>query len=301
MTVGDAIQSSLLRATPRPAPAPAAVDARGLRVSFASDGGRLVAIDGLDLSVAPREIVALIGPNGCGKSTLLRVLDGLLAPDHGSVALAGRSIAGPDASVGFVFQEPRLLPWRDTLDNVAYPLELTGVPLAERRSRAMDLLHLVGLERAAGLRPHELSGGMRQRASIARALALGPSVLLLDEPFSALDALTRERFNVELLKLWARTGTTIVLVTHSITEAVFVADRVLVLSPRPGRVVAEVRSPLPRPRRITDLDDPAVAAAATEIRHHLGWSGEEGDRPSELTTDPAFARESPRPRPEVAR
>lgn len=269
-----------------------------VRVAFGPRTDRLVALDGVDLTVGHREVVALIGPNGCGKSTLLRVAGGLLAPEAGTVELGGRPVHGPDAAAGFVFQEPRLLPWRDTLDNVALPLELAGLGRAERRARATELLSLVGLERAGALRPHELSGGMRQRAAIARALALEPEVLLLDEPFSALDALTRERFNVELLKLWARTATTIVLVTHSIREALFLADRVLVMSPHPGRVIAEVASPLSRPRLARDLEDPAIAGAAIEIRHHLGWSGEEGDRPSELTTDEAVVahpRDGPTP------
>jgi NitT/TauT family transport system ATP-binding protein len=150
------------------------------------------------------------------------------------------------------------------------------------------MLRVVGLETFGSYRPHLLSGGMRQRAALARALALGPSVLLLDEPFSALDALTRERFNVELMKLWDRTETTILLVTHDVREALFVADRVVVLSPRPGRVLAEVASPLDRPRTVRDLDDPRLASAAAEIRRHLGYSGEDGDRPSELTSDPDF-------------
>ncbi len=268
--------------------AAAAVHLQDVRVEFPqAGGGPLVALDGVTFEVAPREVVAIIGPNGCGKSTLLRAIGGLLPTTIGVVALDGRRVDGPDPSVGFVFQEPRLLPWRDTLDNVAFPLELAGVPTDERRRRAGDLLRQVGLDRFANYRPDQLSGGMRQRAAIARALALGPSILLLDEPFSALDALTRERFNVELLKLWERTASTIVLVTHSIREAVFLADRVLVLSPRPGRLIAEVRSPLHRPRSARDLDDPSITAAAVEIRRHLGYSGEEGDRPSELTTDDA--------------
>ncbi|HET7678015.1 MAG TPA: ABC transporter ATP-binding protein, partial [Candidatus Limnocylindrales bacterium] len=191
-------------------------------------------------------MAAVIGPNGSGKSTLLRLVGGLLAPEAGSVSLDGRPVVGPDPRVGFVFQEPRLLPWRDARDNVAYPLELAGLPAGARRRRALELLELVGVADFAAARPHELSGGMRQRVAIARALALEPAVLLLDEPFSALDALTRERLNAELLELWGRTGTTILLVTHSIAEAVFLADRVLVLSPRPGRVVADVAVPLPR-------------------------------------------------------
>ena len=156
-----------------------------------------------------------------------------------------------------MFQEPRLLPWRDALANVAYPLELAGRPADERETRAHELLRLVGLDGFAAARPHRLSGGMRQRVALARALALGPSVLLLDEPFSALDALTRERFDIELLGLWSKTATTVVVVTHSISEAVLLADRVVVLSPRPGRVAAVVVPALARPRRLEDLAGPS--------------------------------------------
>ena len=236
--------------------------------------GRLLALDGIDLAVGHREIVAIVGPNGSGKSTLLRLVGGLLSPDHGSIVVEGRPVSGPDPAVGVVFQEPRLLPWRSSLDNVAYPLELAGVGRRTRNERAADLLHLVGLASFAAARPSELSGGMRQRVAIARALALGPSVLLLDEPFSALDSLTRDRFNLELLRLWERTATTIVLVTHSIPEAVFLADRVMILSPRPGRIVAEVASPLGRPRSVAELDSPGVAAASARIRAVLGTPGD---------------------------
>jgi ABC-type nitrate/sulfonate/bicarbonate transport system ATPase subunit len=245
-------------------------------VSFARpDGGRLSALEGIDLEVAPGEVVALIGPNGCGKSTLLRVVAGLLRPDRGSVQLDGRPVTEPDPGIGLVFQEPRLLPWRSVAANVGYPLEIAGWPPERRAKRVSALLDLVGLQGAAPLRPRELSGGMRQRAAIARALALEPSVLLLDEPFSALDALTRERFNVELLELWARTGTTILVVTHSIPEAVFLADRVVVLSPRPGRVVADIEVPIPRPRSLETLDEAAASATARRIRSHLALGADE--------------------------
>lgn len=253
----------------------AAVTLAAVSRSFpARPQGRILALDTIDLAVAHREIVAIVGPNGSGKSTLLRLIGGLLAPDGGSVTVEGRPVSGPDPSVGFVFQEPRLLPWRSSLDNVAYPLELAGIGRRARSDRARDLLGMVGLASFAAARPGELSGGMRQRVAIARALALGPSVLLLDEPFSALDALTRDRFNLELLRLWERTTTTIVLVTHSIPEAVFLADRVLVLSPQPGRVVAEIRSPLARPRSVADLDSPMVADASARIRAVLGTPGD---------------------------
>jgi NitT/TauT family transport system ATP-binding protein len=230
---------------------------------------RTTALDHLTLDVTPREVVALIGPNGCGKSTLLRVISGLIAPDEGTVTIDGRPVHGPDEAVGLVFQEPRLLAWRTVEDNVRFPMELAGVPRDRQAVRAAELLRLVGLTDFARAKPSTLSGGTAQRVAIARALALEPAALLLDEPFSALDALTRERFNAELLTLWQRTGTTIVLVTHSIPEAVFLADRVVVLSPRPGRVVADVRVDLPRPRRVADLDSPEVGRLAAEIRANL--------------------------------
>jgi NitT/TauT family transport system ATP-binding protein len=180
--------------------------------------------------------------------------------------------------VGLVFQEPRLLPWRSAFANVAFPLEVAGRDRDARERRVTDLLGLVGLRDWSRARPAELSGGMRQRVAIARALALEPAVLLMDEPFSALDSLTRERFNVELLRLWDRIGATIVVVTHSIAEAVFLADRVIVLSPRPARLVADVVVELPRPRRPGDLDAATVTRTAAEIRAHL-----------EGATDDAFA------------
>ena len=236
---------------------------------FPRPNGPLRALHGVSLAVEPGQVVALIGPNGSGKSTLLRVIAGLLAPVAGRVELDGAPVTAPSEEIGLVFQEPRLLPWRSVADNVAYPLELAGWPRDRRARRLAALLRLVGLEDSASVRPSQLSGGMRQRAAIARALALQPSVLLLDEPFSALDALTRERFNVELLRLWSQTGTTILVVTHSIQEAIFLADRVVVLSARPGRVVADIPVELPRPRTMEALDAAAVSATARRIRAEL--------------------------------
>ena len=247
------------------------IEIRDVAVTFPAAGReRLTALDGVDLTIEPGEIVALIGPNGSGKSTLLRVIDGLVAPDRGSVAIDGRQVDGPSPRVGLAFQEPRLLPWRTAEENVGYPLELAGVPAVERDARVADLLDTVGLEGSGGLIPSRMSGGMRQRAALARALATDPQVLLLDEPFSALDELTRERLNLELLAIAGRTGATVVVVTHSVQEAIFLADRVIVLSERPGRVVADIPVRLPRPRSIPDLDAATVTAAARTIRAHLG-------------------------------
>jgi NitT/TauT family transport system ATP-binding protein len=250
---------------------PGRIHLRDIAVSFPTGGrDRLLALDGVDLTVEPGQIVALIGPNGSGKSTLLRVVAGLLRPDRGQVTLDGEPITGPDPRIGIVFQEPRLLPWRSTAANVAYPLELAGVSIAERRERVAALLGTVGLEGASAKVPSQLSGGMRQRAALARALTLEPRVLLLDEPFSALDELTRERLNLELLALTAGTPTTVILVTHSVQEAIFLADRVVVLSAGPGRGVADLPVDLARPRSLGNLDAAVVSSTAQAIRAHLG-------------------------------
>ena len=250
---------------------PGRIELRDVRVSFPAGGlDRLAALDGLDLIVSAGEILALIGPNGSGKSTLLRVVAGLLAPDEGTVVLDGQPVTAPSPRVGLVFQEPRLLPWRTTAANVAYPLELAGVDRAARESKVAAVLDTVGLTAAAAQVPSQLSGGMRQRAALARTLALEPAVLLLDEPFSALDELTRERLNLELLALHARTPTTILVVTHSVQEAIFLADRVVVLTERPGHVVADIAVDLPRPRTLGDLDAAVVGDTARRIRVHLG-------------------------------
>jgi NitT/TauT family transport system ATP-binding protein len=249
-----------------------AIRLRGLDFAFPTrSGSRLPVLDGVELDIPAGSIIAMIGPNGCGKSTLLRVIAGLLAPVAGDALLDGVPIEGPDPRIGLAFQEPRLLPWRSAANNITYPLELAGWPADRRQARLDDLVGLVGLDAAVvASRPSELSGGTRQRVALARALALEPEVLLLDEPFSALDALTRERFDLELLRLWERAATTIVMVTHSIPEAILVADRVVVLSPRPGRVVADIAVDLPRPRTIADLDQAIVSSTSREIRAHLG-------------------------------
>ena len=246
------------------------IDVRDVSRSFTVDGHRLVALERIGFDVPAASMTAIVGPNGSGKSTLLRLIGGLLAPDSGHISVGGRMVTGPGPHIGICFQEPRLLPWRGVLDNIALPMELAAVPADERRARARELIDLVGLAGFDQARPHQLSGGMRQRAALARALALRPSVLLLDEPFSALDALTRERLDEELQALWAQTATTIVLVTHDIPEACFLADRVLVLSARPGRVVADIPVAQGRPRR---REDPAASQAASAVRAALERSG----------------------------
>ena len=237
--------------------------------SFSIDGAPLPVLEDISFEVPSGSVVAVVGPNGSGKSTLLRLIAGLLPADRGAITIDGRTVGDADQRVGLVFQEPRLLPWRKVIDNVAFPLELVGVGSAERRARARSLLDLVGVATFADAYPQQLSGGMRQRVAIARALAREPEVLLLDEPFSALDALTRERFDMELLDLWQRIGSTVVVVTHSIPESVFLGDEVVVLSPRPGRVIARVPVPLPRPRTPEVYEAPAFARAAAEIRARL--------------------------------
>jgi NitT/TauT family transport system ATP-binding protein len=257
----------------------------GVDAHFATAGGTIDALAGLDLEVAAGSFTVVIGPNGCGKSTLLRVVAGLKAPDRGRVLVGDAEPAAGDGRVGLAFQQPRLLPWRTVLDNVALPMELAGVAADESRTRATEVLERVGLVSAAALKPRELSGGMAQRAALARALVVDPPVLLLDEPFSALDALTRETFDGELQRLWLDRRRTVVLVTHSVAEAVALADRVVVMTPRPGRVARIVDVELPRPRRVTSAADPRTAAAASEVREALAsvhalelrpWSEAEG-------------------------
>lgn len=233
----------------------AILELEDVRVTFRlATGERLTALDGMDLSVAEGELVALVGPSGCGKTTVLNVLAGEVRPERGAVRCAGAPVDGVTGRAGYVSQADALLPWRTVLDNVALGLELRGVPRRTRRDRARALMESMGLAGFEGSFPGELSGGMRKRAAIARVLALGPpEVLMLDEPFSPLDALTRQRLQDDILDLWDRTGCTIVYVTHDLTEAVALADRVLLFSARPGRVVREYRIDLPRPRRVMDV------------------------------------------------
>jgi NitT/TauT family transport system ATP-binding protein len=228
------------------------IDVRHVSKTFSRPGGKdnsaVAALRDVSLQVEPGEFLCLIGPSGCGKTTLLRLIDGLLEPDAGEIVIDGRHPPTPGPQVGFVFQSFRLLPWRTVLDNVAFPLQIQHVPAREQQDRAHYYLRLVGLHGFEHRYPHELSGGMQQRVGLARALALEPQILLMDEPFAALDAQSREVMQIELSRIWAQIGIAVVFVTHSLDEALFLGDRVVLLGPRPGTVREVLPVPLPRPR-----------------------------------------------------
>jgi NitT/TauT family transport system ATP-binding protein len=241
-------QLTLTSAAQPPAPC---ITLEGMSVTFTTRSRTVAAVADVSLEVGEGEFLALLGPTGCGKSTLLRVVGDLTEPTAGTVRIRGGPAHGARQrnEFGFVFQEPALLPWRTALENVCLPLEVVSYPTERRGARCRELLDLVGLLGFRDSYPHELSGGMKQRVAIVRALAWGPSILLMDEPFSALDELTRNRLQEDLLALWAVEHKTIVFVTHNIAEAVYLADRVAVMSPRPGHITATQRITLPRPRR----------------------------------------------------
>jgi NitT/TauT family transport system ATP-binding protein len=238
--------------------------------------GRVTALQEIDLELAPGEFVSLIGPSGCGKSTLLRVIGDLLEPTEGSVTINGKPArqARKDGDYGIVFQDAVLFDWRTVARNIALPLEMLGWERGRRRERVAEMLDLVELGGFAEHHPWQLSGGMQQRVAIARALAFEPALLLMDEPFGALDEMTRERLNLELLSIWQQLGSTVVFVTHSISEAVFLSSRVVVMSPRPGRIAGVVEIDLPYPRAAETRDDPRFFELVTAVRELLRLRGE---------------------------
>ncbi len=249
-----------------------------------SRGGQPVttALEGIDLTIQRGEFVSLIGPSGCGKSTLLRLIGDLVAPTRGEVIVNGKTAerARRDRDYGMVFQAPVLFEWRTVEDNVKLPLEILGRSAADRAARAREMLDLVELGEFAKHYPYQLSGGMQQRVAIARALSFEPAILLMDEPFGALDEMTRERMNSEVLRIWERTGTTIVFVTHSIPEAVFLSSRVVVMSARPGRITDVVTIDLPRPRGEETRESPRYFELVTAVREGLrAGGGLESDEP----------------------
>ncbi|MDI6898647.1 MAG: ABC transporter ATP-binding protein [Methanolinea sp.] len=219
-----------------------------------ADGSTVDALSGISLAVADSEFVSVLGPSGCGKTTLLRIVAGLETPTSGTITLDGERIAGPSPRMAMIFQEYSLYPWRTVIDNIEFGLEIRGMTREERKKRAIEYLDLVGLRDFAGRFPYELSGGMRQRVAVARALAIDPAILLMDEPFGALDAQTRNRLQRELLDIWEKTRKTVLFVTHSVDEAVYLSDRIVVLTPRPGRIREIVPIGLPRPRERTDVE-----------------------------------------------
>jgi len=248
-----------------------AVSCEGVSVRFTSERGTVTALQSIDLAIPRGSFLTLLGPSGCGKSTLLRVMADLVAPTSGRVSVLGGppQAARQSRQIGFVFQDPALLAWRTVLDNVSLPLQVGGGRALPGARSPQELLSLVGLTGWEKAYPHELSGGMRQRVAIARALVSGPRLLLMDEPFGALDEITRDRLNEELLQLWETTGTTIVFVTHSIYEAAFLGQSVLLLAARPGRVRETVPVTLPMPRRLAQRETPEFVALAGHLRRVL--------------------------------
>lgn len=258
-------------AGPAPGGPAAGVEARDLSLVFDTDDGPVHALSHVDLSIRPGDFVSLIGPSGCGKTTLLRVIGDLESPTSGTVTVKGMSPreARLKRSYGYVFQAPALYPWRSIARNVALPLEIMGYPRDERRRRVEAGLDLVNLTGFGNKFPWQLSGGMQQRASIARALSFDPDLLLMDEPFGALDEIVRDKLNEQLLRLWDRTGKTVVFVTHSIPEAVFLSTRIVVMSPRPGRVHDVVDCDFPRDRTLDIRETPEFLRVAHRVREGL--------------------------------
>ncbi len=246
-----------------------------LEKTYATRGRTQVqALAGISVEIEAGEFITIVGQSGCGKTTLLKILAGLLQRSAGSVTLRGQPVDEPSRDIGIVFQDPVLLPWRTVFDNVMLPVEVLGLDRRSSAKRGRDLLGLVGLRGFEEKYPHELSGGMRQRVAIARALVHDPSLLLMDEPFGALDAMTREFMNLELLRIWKESGKTIVFITHSIPEAAFLADRVIVMSARPGRIKEIVEVRLPRPRDLDMMASDEFGVYTRRIRHLFdakGW------------------------------
>jgi len=242
------------------------------RLSKTYARNRLVALSDVNLTIHKSEFVSVIGSSGCGKSTLLKIMAGLLPPTTGRVVLEGQPVVGPRRDIGMMFQQATLLPWKTTIENIVMPIEIRDGRAAARqaRDRATDLLELVGLGDFANVYPGELSGGMAQRASICRMLVSDPAMLLLDEPFSALDELTRDFMNMELQRICTERGATAFLVTHSLAEAVFLSDRILVMKARPGHIVEDVRIDLPRPRTLEMINTPRFGEIVAHIRDLLG-------------------------------
>jgi NitT/TauT family transport system ATP-binding protein len=244
------------------------------KIYKAKDGVDVHALKDINLDIGDGEFVSIVGPSGCGKSTLLKILAGTLERSSGTVAMRGQALRGPSRELGVVFQAPVLLPWRTVLQNVMVPIEVQKHDRARFTAKARELLAMVGLSAFENKYPNELSGGMQQRVGICRALVHDPSFLLMDEPFGALDAMTRETMNGELQRIWSESRKTIMLVTHSIPEAVYLADRVVVMTPRPGRIVDVIAIDLPRPRKLAMQNTPEFGRFVSAIRQHFSSEGQ---------------------------
>ena len=249
------------------------IRARGVAKSYRTADGDVESLRPLEFDVREGEFVSVVGPSGCGKSTLLKLIAGLLPATHGSIEIGGAKVDGPPPGIGIVFQSHVLLPWRTVLANILLQAEIRGLPREASRARARELVAMVGLEGFENKFPWQLSGGMQQRASICRALVHDPAILLMDEPFGALDAMTREKMNLELQRIWAAAKKTVLLITHSIPESVFLSDRVLVMSERPGSIAAVYEVSLPRPRTLVMMGAPEFAELAQTIRAHFYAKG----------------------------
>jgi NitT/TauT family transport system ATP-binding protein len=270
MSVAPASESR----APESAASTATLDIKHLAMTYRTAAREVSAIRDLSLTVSQGEFVSIVGPSGCGKSSLLKIVYGLIPASAGSISMAGTPVSGPRRDIGMVFQAPVLLPWRTILDNVLLPADVLGLDQAVMHARALELLDMVGLKTFEHVYPDELSGGMQQRAGIVRALIHDPKLLLMDEPFAALDALTREQMALELQRIWMASGKTILFVTHSISEAVLLSDRIVLMSARPGTIVDVFEAPRERPRTFDDLSSAALAALAKSIRHGLNQSTE---------------------------
>jgi NitT/TauT family transport system ATP-binding protein len=245
------------------------IEIKKVSKTYKTQDGEVPSLQPLEFDVNEGEFLVVVGPSGCGKSTLLKLIAGLLPPSHGEIRVENRVVTSPHRDVGIVFQSALLLPWRRVLENVMMPVEVKGLPVEEYRKRALGLIKMVGLDGFERKYPWQLSGGMQQRAAICRALVHDPKIVLMDEPFGALDAMTRERMNVELQRIQRETRKTVLLITHSIPEAVFLADRVMVMSARPGRIEAIYDVTLPRPRSLDMMADPRFVELTQVIRRHF--------------------------------
>jgi len=249
------------------------IEARAVCKTYETKDGPVESLKALDFTIAEGEFISVVGPSGCGKSTLLKMIAGLLPLSGGTLTLSGKPIAGPQHDVGIVFQSAVLLAWRNVIDNILLQAEIRHMPKAEAKAKAQKLIVMAGLTGFEGKYPWQLSGGMQQRASICRALLHDPSVLLMDEPFGALDALTREKMNLELQRIWLESKKTVLLITHSIPEAVFLSDRVIVMSERPSSIAAIYDIDLPRPRTLDMMASPEFAVYAKQVRAHFYSQG----------------------------